>query len=183
MWRLGEHLAERLLQRGQSYSFGTSCAPGNLLELSILPPPHAAGTQHAAPERGQVCPARPLPRRVLARPSHARVQPDFRTPSGGGPPDPLRRSEALLRTKGGRRAAKPPSASAVPAPARPARRALPTPRRGERPAAPPTPPQGSPPPASRRSLGSHPAPARIHPSSPSPWLPGPAEMPGSLPHT
>lgn len=78
-------------------------------------------------------------------------------------PDPRRGSEALPRTKGGRRASQHPSPSAVPAHARPARPSPPTPRRGQRRAAPRRRPRGSPQSASQRSLGSHPVRPRAIP--------------------
>lgn len=112
-----------------------SCAPGHWPELSILPPAREADARSTCHVSAARCVRpRPQPRRAPAG-LVARVRPDFRTPSRPAGPSP--RSEALLRTKGGRRASLPPSPSAVPAPARPAGRALPTPRRVERPAAAP----------------------------------------------
>lgn len=104
---------------------------------------HTARTRVAA--RGTralpgVCGPAPRARPVLDGPSHAHGRLDFRTPSPAAGPLPA--SEALPRTKGGRRASQPPSHSAVSAPARPARRALPTSRRGERQAFPRRRPEG-----------------------------------------
>lgn len=138
------------------------------------------GTRHAAHARGQVCPAPPPASRVLAGPSQARARPDFRTPSGSPGPSPRvwgaspdkGRKASLAAALSLRRPR--PRTSGLESPANP------TPTNA--PGGPPTPPRGSPPPASRRSLGSHPARARAHPSS-SPQPPGLAELPGSLPHT
>lgn len=142
-----------------------------------------SGTPHAASGRRQVCPAPPpaSPRALGAwSRAHPRGLPDSlprgRThlrPVGGASPDKGRKASPRRR--------RPPSLPSPPPHVRPGGPRQP--RADDSAGRPLTPPRGSPPLASRRSLGSHPARTGAHPSSPSPRPSSPAELRGNPPHT